>query len=107
MIEDPGTLQVIISLSPLFSFLTVFTAISWKRRLCDKFKDHSEFQVLFLFFFLFSSPFSFKVAMRDGVRLIGLGYRMKKYIDSETSAGRLPIMNPFYKSPAGTASMSY
>jgi hypothetical protein len=39
--------------------------------------------------------------MREGVRLIGLGYRMKKYIDSETSAGRLPMMNPFYKSPAG------
>ena len=58
---------------------------TWERRLDQHFPDHSEFQV----------------AMLEGLRLAGLGYRLYKYIGIETDNGRLPIMNPFKKSPAG------
>mmetsp|Transcript_11799 Transcript_11799/g.33225 ORF Transcript_11799/g.33225 Transcript_11799/m.33225 type:complete len:1288 (-) Transcript_11799:36-3899(-) len=58
---------------------------AWKRKLCDNYPDHSEFQV----------------AMLEGMRLAGLGFRLYKYIGKEADEGRLPIMNPFYKSPAG------
>jgi hypothetical protein len=59
--------------------------VSWKRRLNEAFSDHEEFDV----------------SARDAVRLASLGYRMYKYIQREKRAGRIPIMNPFYKSPAG------
>jgi len=58
---------------------------AWKRKLCDNYPDHSEFQV----------------AMLEGMRLAGLGFRLYKYIGKEADEGRLPIMNPFKKSPAG------
>lgn len=59
--------------------------VCWSRSLGDSFSGHKEFGVSAL----------------DAVRLASLGLRMKQYIDSETEQGRLPIMNPFYKSPAG------
>jgi len=59
--------------------------VSWRRRLSDTFPDHEEFDV----------------TARDAMRLAGLGYRMYRYIQRERHAGRIPIMNPFYKSPAG------
>ena len=59
--------------------------VSWKRRLDESFADHEEFDV----------------QARDAIRLAGLGYRMYRYIKKEKRAGRIPIMNPFYKSPSG------
>ena len=59
--------------------------ICWSKSLADSFPDHKEFSV---------TPY-------EAMRLAGLGLRMKQYIDEETSQGRLPVMNPFKKSPAG------
>jgi hypothetical protein len=60
-------------------------ATCWSRVMSNTFADHKEFSV---------TPY-------EAMRLAGLGLRMKQYIDSETAQGRIPIMNPFKKSPAG------
>eukprot|EP01133_Synstelium_polycarpum_P007372 gene7372-8591_t len=54
-------------------------AHSWTRRLDNAFPDHKQFQV----------------SIGTGMKLMGLGYRMWKYVKRETSAGRIPIMDPF------------
>eukprot|EP01132_Coremiostelium_polycephalum_P010051 gene10051-12320_t len=52
---------------------------SWARRLDHNFPDHKQFQV----------------SIWQGLKLMGLGYRMWKYVKKELTSGRLPIMDPF------------
>ena len=60
-------------------------SLTWMRYLDNGFAPHQEFQV----------------STAEGLRLAPLGYRMYRYIQKETSKGRLPVMNPFKKSNAG------
>ncbi|KAF2076803.1 hypothetical protein CYY_001880 [Polysphondylium violaceum] len=52
---------------------------AWSRRLDQNFADHKQFNV----------------SIWQGLKLMGLGYRMWKYVKKELTAGRLPIMDPF------------
>ncbi|EGC29519.1 hypothetical protein DICPUDRAFT_158887 [Dictyostelium purpureum] len=52
---------------------------SWARRLDHNFPDHKHFQV----------------SMWQGLKLVGIGYRMWKYVKKENSSGRVPMMDPF------------
>ncbi|EFA86556.1 hypothetical protein PPL_00357 [Heterostelium album PN500] len=51
----------------------------WTKRLDHQFPEHKAFQV----------------SIGQGFKLMGLGYRMWKYVKRENSAGRVPIMDPF------------
>ena len=39
--------------------------------------------------------------MFEGIRLMGLGFRMYKYVNRERGAGRPPIIDPFSTTKAG------
>jgi len=52
---------------------------AWSRRLDQNFPEHKQFNV----------------SIWQGLKLMGLGYRMWKYVKKELTSGRLPIMDPF------------
>jgi uncharacterized protein (DUF608 family) len=57
---------------------------TWQRKLSDTYKPLKEF----------------KVNIFEGIRLMGLGFRMYRYVNRERGAGRPPIIDPFTTSKA-------
>ena len=45
--------------------------------------------------------------MIEGFKLLGLGYRMWKYVGKEKAAGRIPIIDPFSTHKQGIISIDF